>query len=138
VAARREAYSAFLSAVDAWDNLDYEAAMRGEIEEWPDTPPEDTADALTGVMTTARLRPRANAAGLLVHKLLTDIELYGSTQVFGRARALRDQVRALGAARREWPPRDCGGASRELNDRQERFLNARDAYVSAVRKDLGA
>jgi len=134
---RREAYSGFLAAVNRWDDLDHEAAMKGEIEEWHEAPPEDRFDPLTGVMTSSRLRPHVNAAALVVDQRLGEIELVGSTAVFGRARALRDQIGALGAIRLDSPPRGCGGVSHDLYLRQEKFIAARDAFVAAVRADLG-
>ncbi|MEZ5371257.1 MAG: hypothetical protein R2704_00580 [Microthrixaceae bacterium] len=59
---RRTAYERFLTAIDRWEDLDHHAAMKGELEEWFDAPPEDWLERLTGLNASTRLRPRVNAA----------------------------------------------------------------------------
>ena len=135
---RRKAYSDFLAAVNRWDDLDHEAAMYGEIEEFHETPPEDRLEPLTGEYTSGRIRPRANAAAAKAAERLADMELVGSKVVVAAATALRDEMNSLSNVRYISPPRSCGGASDDLNEAWTQFEAVRDAYKAAVRAELGS
>ena len=135
---RRQAYGAFLAAVNRWEELDYEAAANGELEEWFEAPPEDRFEPLTGVHTSSRIRPRANAAAATAYERLTDLQLVGSNAVWPLAQHVCEQMRALSNVRYVSPPRDCGGSSDDHNEATNVFIAARDAFVEAVRTDLGS
>lgn len=137
VSPRRELCTSFLDAVDRWEELDHEAAMRGEIEEWIDAPDEDRLDPLLGTRTSTRIRPLANTAAAEVHRHLTELELVGSPTMTDRARALRDELLDLSRVRYSSPPRSCGGASEDLVAAGDRFQRERGAFVAAVRRELG-
>lgn len=137
-APRRDAYSAFLVAIDRWDALDHAAAMRGEIEEWYDAPKEDLSEALIGVPVSTRLRPSARAAALATYDRLTDLELIGSSAVLAQAKTLWESMRALSAMRYSSPPRSCGGASGDLVAAGDTQRRHRDGFVAEARRDLAA
>lgn len=133
---RRQAYNAFLSSIDLWERLDYEAAVNGELEDWYEAPPEDRMDPLLGAQTSTRLRPRANVAADQAHVHLTEIETSAPDAVTEKTQALRDAMRDLSTLRYSSPPRACGGASEEHNEAQEKFQTARAAFMVVVRKEL--
>lgn len=135
---RRELCTSFLDAVDRWEDLDHEAAMRGENEDWIDAPDGDRLDPLLGTRTSTRMRPLANTAAAEVHRHLTELELIGSPTMTDRARALRDELLDLSRVRYSSPPRSCGGASEDLVASSERFQRERSAFVDVVRRELGA
>lgn len=135
---RRELCTSLLDAVDRWEELDHEAAMRGEIEDWIDAPDGDRLDPLLGTRTSTRIRPLANTAAAEVHRHLTELELVGSPTMTDRARALRDELLDLSRLRYSSPPRSCGGASEDLVASSERFQRQRSAFVDVVRRELGA
>lgn len=138
VSPRHELCAAFLDALDRWEELDHEAAMRGEIEDWIEAPEEDRLDPLLGTRTSTRIRPLANAAAAEVHRHLTELELVGSAAMTDRARVLRDELLDLSRVRYSSPPRSCGGASDDLVAASDRFQRERGAFVAAVRSELGA
>lgn len=138
VSPRREFYTAFLDAIDHWEELDHGAAMRGENEDWIDAPEEDRLDALVGTRTSTRLRPLVNVAAVEAHRSLTELEVIGSLTMTRRARALRDELFDLSCVRYSSPPRSCGGASDDLVAASNRFQRERESFVAAVRRELGA
>ncbi len=138
MAVRREVYGGFLTALDQWNELDHAAAVRGEVEQWFDAPPEDRLDALLGTTTSARIRPRATSAAREAHARLAELELVGSAAVTECARELSAVTQRLSDIRYSSPPRACGGASDDLVAGGERYQAQRQAFVAAVRRELGA
>lgn len=134
---RRIAYEGFVIAIDRWEELDHHAAVNGELEEWFDAPPDDRLEPLTGVYASTRLRPRVNAAASEAQSRLTELELIGSGTVTDQAKALAEAMRNLCNVRYTSPPRDCGGASEDLNTAVDQWNAARSAYIAAVRVELG-
>lgn len=135
---RRAAYGGYLAAVDRWNELDHEAAMSGELEEWFEVPTTDRLDPLLGLQTSSRIRPRANAHAAIAHDRLTDLALFGSSTVLMNARLLHDEMHKLSSVRYGSPPRACGGASQDLIGADEQFNAVRRAFVLTVRGELGA
>lgn len=140
---RRDLCASFLDAVARWEELDHEAAIRGEIEDWinaqiTEAAAGDRLDPLLGTRTSTRIRPLANTAAAEVHRHLTELELVGSPAMTARAQALRDELLDLSRVRYSSPPRSCGGASDDLVASSERFQRERSAFVDVVRGELGA
>ncbi len=136
VAERQRAYREFLSALDRWEELDFEAAAGGETERWFEAPPEDRMEPLLGVQVSQRLRPRANAAAATCQDALAEIGLIGSRTVFRRAESAVARMRLLSAVRLDSPPCRCGGATDEHEEAQVMYQLRRDQFVTAVRQDL--
>jgi hypothetical protein len=130
-------YAAFLSALDRWEELDYEAAANGETEEWFEAPPEDRMEPLLGVRVSTRLRPRVNEAAAKTRELLTELDLIGSRLAHGRAESTVARMRLLSDVRLISPPHACGGCSVEHNEAQSAYQDRRGQFVAAVRAELG-
>lgn len=138
VSPRRELYTAFLDAIDRWEELDHWAAMRGENEDWIEGPEEDRLDALVGIRTSTRLRPLVNVAAAEAHCRLTELELVGSLTMTRRARTLRDELFDHSHVRYSSPPRSYGGSSDDLVAASNGFQQERERFVAFVRRELGA
>ncbi len=50
---------------------------------------------------------------------------------------VRDELRSLSATRYSSPPRSCGGASDDLVAASDCYQQERNAFVPAVRRELG-
>jgi hypothetical protein len=136
VATQREACSAFIAAIDRWDQLDHHAALGGEVEPWHEAPADDR-DALLGT-PTSRLRPLVARAATEAWQRYTDLQLIGAEPIVQHARALYDKTRDLSQVRYQMPPRSCGGISDDLWNAEMAHAGQRSELVAAVRAELGA
>ena len=136
--ARRAAYAAFLGSVDRWEELDYEAAVNGEVEQWIEAPAEDRLSSVLGVVsTTTRIRPHVRQAAWAAEQRRTELELVASEHASKLAVELVHLMHSLSEVRLESPPHSCGGCSDEHNVAQAQFQDLHRRFVEAVRTELG-